>query len=185
MIISNFSVNSPSPNLNSGRMVHAGTSSLGRPRQQLPPHTTQQHKASPPVVSPNASVVSSTHSSLHSRTLSQGSSHLQSPQLYPSSPVLSSRGGFPKTNGSLPRGSYESLSLGRPSSRSGAKDNKVCHLQRRSSVSNGGAAPTQGHAPQNLDAFDDPMNGARSSFKSFESTMQRFSQIFNEIKCNR
>ena len=159
-------------------MVHAGTSSLGRPRQQLPP---TQHKASPPVVSPNASVVSSTHSSLHSRTLSQGSSHLQSPQLYPSSPVLSSRGGFPKTNGSLPRGSYESLSLGRPSSRS-AKDNKLCHLQRRSSVSNG-AAPT-GHT-QNLDAFDDPMNGARSSFKSFESTMQRFSQIFNEIKCNR
>ena len=52
-------------------------------------------------------------------------------------------------------------------------------------MSNGGAAPTQGHAPLNLDAFDDPMNGARSSFKSFESTMQRFSQIFNEIKCNR
>ena len=139
-----LSVNTPGPSP-SHRILN-GTSSLGRPR----------NRTTPPVVSPVTSVVSSTHSSLHSRTLS-GS--LQSPQLYPSSPILSTKGsGFPKTNGSL----YESLSLGRPSSRQ----------KGRPEV-------------RSLDAFDDPMSGARSSFKSFESTMQRFSQIFNEIKCNR
>ena len=152
----------------SSSRIHAGTSSLGR--------VVPKHKALS--VSPNTSMVS-THSSLQSRTLS-GS--LQSPP-NPSSPILSTKSSsslnhhpFPKTNGSL----YESLSLGRPSSRGPKDAAKRRPLQHHHSMSD---YHNQSEV-KSFDSFDDPMKGARNSFKSFES-MQRFSQIFDEIKCNR
>jgi len=198
--------------------IHAGTSSLGR----LPKH---HHKMSP-VVSPNPSSHLSTHSSLHSRTLSPAPP-MQSPlglssgaAICPSSPLLSLSSSaksstsslqqqqqhvFPKTNGSL----YESMSLGRPSSRQSSYGHlstaaaqqkevkKRTSLQHHSSMSEYHNLKSQqqprkqphltssssSEVVRSFDSFDDPMKGARRSFKNFPS-MQRFSQIFNEIKCN-